>query len=117
MTSASSPFGQVLVEKLRDPDEWCDKLATPSAASLRCAHGVLDGAIPTSAALAARASKALPASAASLAGAEKKIRSVVVRCCVQPVAAVLSTYQEQPEWTRADEPCEIAPMAGQLLPL
>ncbi|CAK0830666.1 unnamed protein product, partial [Prorocentrum cordatum] len=58
MNSAGSPFGQALAERLRDPEAWCERIATPSAAALRRAHAALADAGPASAALAARASKA-----------------------------------------------------------
>lgn len=101
-----SAFGLATSEKLRDADAWCERLAVPSAIALRSAHGALEGVGPDSAALMARASRALPAASAALAAAEKEVHNLVARCCVQPVSGALAGYSDAPEWAVNDDPSE-----------
>jgi len=110
-TGQETPFGKVLRETLSDPDVWCERLATPNVGALRSAQKSLEGLKPDSAALAARAPKALPAAAAALSGAERQVRGLVTQCCVQPVQAMLGGYPEAREWTLVPEQPDMLPMA------
>eukprot|EP00929_Paragymnodinium_shiwhaense_P051567 TRINITY_DN25930_c0_g2_i1.p1 TRINITY_DN25930_c0_g2~~TRINITY_DN25930_c0_g2_i1.p1 ORF type:complete len:508 (+),score=162.21 TRINITY_DN25930_c0_g2_i1:94-1524(+) len=117
--SDDQAFGRAISLKLQGAgDAWCERLGVPSVAALKAAYasvaGVGAGAMPPSAGLEAPAS-ILPAASKALAAAEKEARDIVTKCCVQPVAAILAGYPEEPQWLRADGTA--GDLAGGLMPL
>jgi len=90
----ASAFGTALKEKMKDP-KWCAQLGIPSESALRSAADFLEGS---------SSSGVLPAGAAALSKVESQVRSVVTRCCAEPVSRILKDYPEMPEWSvQSDE--------------
>lgn len=106
-SSGETPLGRAIAEKLRD--DWCDRLATPSAEALRAAQAAVEGSRPEVG--------AAPLSVAALGKVEQQVRGLVTQCCVQPVLAVLAAYSEAKEWARAEEAASLAFTPGGLSPL
>eukprot|EP00930_Biecheleria_cincta_P040940 TRINITY_DN28035_c0_g1_i1.p1 TRINITY_DN28035_c0_g1~~TRINITY_DN28035_c0_g1_i1.p1 ORF type:complete len:805 (+),score=210.63 TRINITY_DN28035_c0_g1_i1:23-2437(+) len=110
-SSMSGPgLSDAFREKMRSPDVWCNRLAIPSAASLRAAADAVDRATTD-------ASQALSASSAALAKAEQEVRKLVTQCCALPVANILKAYPDMQEWTRIEDAnSDIHLAAGMSLP-
>lgn len=118
MKLAEPAMSKVLAVKLADPDVWCERLAVPSASSLRSASASVEGLQSEGgASVAGTASLSLQAATGALEDAERRARDLVTQCAVRPVERMLSKYPDEQQWTRVAEAAELELVAGGLLPL